>query len=413
MAKDKIYLDYSATTPVINEVFEAMRPYFMEIFGNSSSIHKFGQEARVAVDKSRKICAQFFNCQTSEIIFTSGATEANNLALKGTVRTVLISGQKQIAKPEIIISPIEHHSIIDTARAMQKDGIIVKYVPVDNSGRVIVGELESLITPSTVLVSIMYANNEIGTIQPIEEIAKVISNIKKNSKKSNGVYPLFHTDAVQAVEYLNCDVKELGVDMLTMSAHKIYGPKGVGLLYVKKGTPIARIQDGGAQESAMRAGTTNVAGIVGLGKALEMVKLADKSNILKLRDKLIDGVLKIEKSKLNGSREFRLPNNANFSFEGAEGEGIVVSLDLEGFATSTGSACAAEGLEPSHVLKAIGLSDLDAHASLRITLGRQTTEEEINKIMTALPPIIERLRKISGGQSKRDFEESIPDDFGC
>ncbi|PJE58182.1 MAG: cysteine desulfurase NifS [Candidatus Portnoybacteria bacterium CG10_big_fil_rev_8_21_14_0_10_36_7] len=414
MTKDKIYFDYAATTPVDHEVFEAMKPYFTDIFGNASSIHQFGQEARSAVDNARKISADFFDCKGSEIIFTGGATEANNLALKGILQTLKISGQKQIANPEIIISPIEHHSILDTARALQKEGIVVKYVPVDNFGRIKAGELATLINLNTVLVSVMYANNEIGTIEPIREISNIIAEVKKDAKKSNGIYPLFHTDAVQAVEYLDCNVETLGVDMLTMSAHKIYGPKGVGLLYVKRGTPIARIMDGGAQESGMRAGTTNIASVVGLAKALELIRKQDRSKVMGLRDKLVESVMKqITGVKYNGSKKFRLPNNANFSFEGAEGEGIVVSLDMDGFGASTGSACAAEGLEPSHVLKAIGLSDLDAHASLRLTLGRGTTDEHISKIVTALPPIIDRLRSISGGQAKREFKDKVPDDFGC
>jgi len=274
--------------------------------------------------------------------------------------------------------------------------------------------LEKAIGENTVLVSVMYANNEIGTIQPIAEIGKLIKKIRQERGMP---YPLLHSDAVQAAPYLDCSVEALGVDMLTISAHKIYGPKGVGALFLRQGAPLARIQDGGSHEMGRRAGTMNVAGIVGLGEAVKLLSKQDNQAIAALRDKLIEGVLdKIKGASLNGSREHRLPNNANFSFPGAEGEAIVIMLDQQGIAASTGSACAAEGLEPSHVMRAIGMSDLEAHSSLRLTLGKYTTEDDIKKVLEVLPPIISRLQKLSGGVSEKFNQKAkaaIPDDFGC
>lgn len=414
LKNEKIYLDYSATTPIDQEVFAAMAPYLKDIFGNASSIHRFGQEARQAVDSAREKVARCLGCQASEIIFTGGATESNNLALKGAIRQIKVNSKSPQRDLHIIVSAIEHHSVMDSAKALAKEGIRTTFLPVSQEGIISAGELEKAIEDNTVLISIMYANNEIGAIQPIAEIGQLLKKIRQ---KKGTVYPLFHTDAVQALAYLDCDVSKLGVDMLTISAHKIYGPKGVGALFVKKGVPLARMQDGGNHEMGRRAGTMNVAGIVGLGAAVEFVSRTDKKAIENLRDILIDGILKkIDGAVLNGDRNTRLPNNANFSFPGAEGEAIVISLDQEGIAASTGSACAAEGLEPSHVMRAIGMSDLEAHSSLRLTLGKYTTKKEIERVLETLPPIIERLRKLSGGVAKRFGKKSkaaIPDDFGC
>lgn len=419
--KNKIYLDYAATTPVDPEVFKAMEPYFCADFGNPSSAHQFGQKARAAVEKARAQVAEFLGCQSGEIIFTSGATESNNLAIKGIVYK--IRNQKfypeqsrgaEIQKlPHVITSQIEHHCVLDTCKNLEEGGMAeVTYLPVSKEGLMEVSEIERAIKDNTVLVSIMYANNEIGTIQPIEEIGRLLKKINIG-RSDNKIY--FHTDAVQAINYLNCNVDDLGVDLLSLSAHKFYGPKGVGALYIKEGTPIKKIQDGGAHEFNLRAGTYNTPDIVGLGEAVSKIKNEKLKikNIEKLRDELIDGVLKnIPNSKLNGSPDMRLPNNANFSFPGAEGESVMMALDLEGFAVSTGSACASENLQPSHVMMALGLPHEDAHTSIRVTLGKYTTEEEINKFLVALPKVVERLRKISGTEQVKS-KKKLPDDFGC
>jgi len=429
--KDKIYLDYAATTPLDPEVFEAMKPYFMEDFGNASSAHQFGQKARQGLDKARGEVAEFFGCKPEEVIFNSGATESNNLAIKGIIYKIhssppardLPKGEKskvpaedearqgRQSLPHIITSKIEHHCVLDTCKNLEETKMAeVTYLEVNREGLVEISEVEKAIKENTVLISIMYANNEIGTVQPIEEIGKLVRKINVSRQEKDKIY--FHTDAVQATNYLNCNVDSLGVDLLAISAHKFYGPKGVGVLYIRKGTPIKKIQDGGAHEYDLRAGTYNIGGIVGLGKAISMINGETAQRVKKLRDKLIDGVLKnIPNSKLNGSPEKRLQNNANFSFPGAEGESIMMALDLEGIAVSTGSACASENLQPSHVLTALGLGHEDAHTSIRVTLGKYTNEQEIDKFLEILPKVIERLRKISGsgGQAKK----KLPDDFGC
>jgi cysteine desulfurase len=410
--KTKIYLDYAATTPVDPEVFEAMRPYFTDNFGNASSAHWFGQEARKALDSARAQVAHFLSCAPEEVIFNSGATESNNLAIKGVIYKI---SQKSEAKsqnlPHIITSQIEHHCVLDTFKSLEESGLAeATYLPVNGEGLIDVGELAGAIKENTVLVSIMYANNEIGAVQPIEEIGQLIKGVNLERGQEKKIY--FHSDAVQAINYLNCKVKELGVDLFSMSAHKFYGPKGAGVLYVKKGTPLKKIQDGGAHEFDLRAGTYNIPGIVGLGKAISMVSPAATERIKKLRDKMIDGVSAgIQNSKLNGSRHNRLANNCNFSFPGAEGESIMMALDLEGIAVSTGSACASENLQPSHVLTALGLKPEDSHTSIRVTLGKYTTDQEIDKFLEVLPKVIERLREISGagGEAKK----KLPDDFGC
>ena len=381
-----IYLDNAATTAVDKQVLEAMLPYFSKDFGNASSIHQIGQNARTAIDSAREQVAKFLNCKPVEVVFTGSATESDNIAVLG------------IEKGHIITSSIEHPAILNACKALEKQGIEVSYLPVDKDGIVKIEDIEKAIKESTVLISIIYANNEIGVIQPITEIGRMLKRI--NESRENKIY--FHTDAVQAVNYLICDVGELGVDMLTLSGHKIYGPKGVGVLYVRQGTRLSPIIFGGNQEYVLRPGTENTANIVGLGKAIEMVRENKQSNhkIKELQDKLINGIIKkIPNSTLNGSREHRLPNNANFSFRGAEGEALVIALDQQGIAASTGSACSSGSLEPSHVLLALGLSHLQAHGSLRLTLGRYTTEKEIDKVLEVLSEIIEKLRKISGYKS--------------
>ncbi|OIO48485.1 MAG: hypothetical protein AUJ32_00475 [Parcubacteria group bacterium CG1_02_40_82] len=407
--KNRIYLDYAATTPVDPEVFEAMKPYFGDDFGNPSSAHQFGQKARQGLDKARAQVAEFFGCKPEEIIFTSGATESNNLAIKGVIYKIQNSKFKIQSLPHVITSQIEHHCVLDTCKNLEETGFAqVTYLPVNKEGLVEIEALEKVIKENTVLVSIMYANNEIGTVQPIEEIGKLIK--KLNQLRQQKIY--FHTDAVQAINYLNCKVDALQVDLLSMSAHKFYGPKGVGALYIRKGTPVKKIQDGGAHEYDLRAGTYNIGGIVGLGKAITMINSQTAQRIKKLRDKMVEEVLKlIPNSKLNGSRQHRLQNNANFSFPGAEGESIMMALDQERIAVSTGSACASENLQPSHVLTALGLKPEESHTSIRVTLGKYTKEEEIDRFLEVLPKVVERLRQISG--SGKADKKKLPDDFGC
>ena len=385
----QIYLDYAATTPVDKEVLKAMTPYLKKDFGNPSSLHRFGQKTRSAIDEVRRKVAKFLNCSESEIIFTGSATEANNLAIFGVVRAL----KKKEIKPHIITTKIEHHAVLHPFEELEKEGVEVSFIAPNKEGIVEIDDIQKAIKENTVFISIMYANNEIGTIQPIQKIGKLIARLNKNRKYK--IY--FHTDAVQAVNYLDCNVKELGVDFLTLSAHKIYGPKGVGALFVKQGTPIEPIIYGGGHEFGLRSGTENVAGIVGLGKAIELVEKHknDIKRIKKLQDKIIEEVLKIPNTRLNGSREKRLPNNVNISISGVEGESLVIALDQYGIAVSTGSACSSKELKPSHVLLAIGLSPKEAHGSLRITLGRFTTEEEVDYFLKILPKVVKRLREIS------------------
>jgi len=383
----KIYLDYAATTPVDPKVLRVMSPYLKKEFGNASSIYQLGQKALGAVDEARNTVADFLGCSAQEIIFTGSATEANNLAIFGVIKNLKIS------QSHIIISKIEHHAVLEPCQALEKQGAEVTYLPVDKEGLIQLSDIKKALKKNTVLVSIMYANNEIGTIQSIAEISKLI-------KKTNP-QTIFHTDAVQAANFLDCDVKKLGVDLLTLSGHKIYGPKGVGTLFVKKGTKITPLIYGGGHEMGLRSGTENVAGIVGLAAAIKEIQdpkiKIHNIRIKHLRDKIIKTILKIiPEAKLNGSQIYRLPNNVNISFKGAEGEAMVIASDQKGIAVSTGSACSSKTLEPSHVLRALGLSDEEAHGSLRITLGRQTTQKEIEKLFKVLPSIIQRLRKISG-----------------
>ncbi len=403
MPDKKAYFDHSATTPVDSAVFEAMKPYFFEEFGNASSIHLFGQKAMAAVDEARERVADFLGCKTNEVFFTSGATESDNIVVLGLAK----------AGEHIITSKIEHPAILESCREMEKRGIEVSYIGVDNRGLVSVEEISKTIRNNTVLISIMYVNNEIGTIQPIAEIGQLIKtqNAKRTrstslrvpraeprDKTQNLGKIYFHTDAVQAANYCEMKVDQLGVDLVSLSGHKIYGPKGIGVLYRRSGTPIRPIQFGGHQEKGLRPGTLNVPGIVGFGKAVELISQDKESNkeIKKLRDKLITNILrKIPNSQVNGDLEKRIPSNAHFSFRGVEGESMLLLLDQEGIAVSTGSACSSGSLEPSHVLMSLGIDPLLVHGSLRVTLGKFNTEKDVDYLSKTLPKIVEKLRQMS------------------
>ncbi len=390
----KIYLDNAATTKIDKKVLAAMSPYLKQDFGNPSSLHWFGEKAHNAINKARIQVADFLGCNFLEVFFTGSATESDNFAILGTVRE---AKKKGIAKPHVITSAIEHPAVLEPIKYFEKIGEIeATYLAVGKEGIVKIEDIERNIKENTVLVSVMYANNEIGTIQPIAEIGKVIKRFKIQDSRFK---ILFHSDAVQAANYLDCNVNNLGVDLLTLSGHKIYGPKGIGILYKRKGVDLEPIIFGGHQEKGVRPGTENVAAIVGMGEAIEMISTNYKlqtTNLVKLRDKLLDGILKnIPKTYLNGSRENRLPNNANISFEGIEGESILMALNEKGIAVSTGSACASGSLSPSHVLLGCGYGVERAHSSIRFTLGKYNTKKEIDYILKTLPGIIEQLRKIS------------------
>ncbi len=402
----KIYLDHSATTPVDPEVYEAMKPYFTTNFGNAGSLHSFGLEAKKAVDEARKAIARFLGCDPTEIVFTSGGSESDNLAIRGIASHITrhVSGGEK-SKPHIITSAFEHKAVLDTVKSLEKaGGIEATYIKPGAGGVIKVEDVKNAIRDNTALVSIMYVNNEIGTIQPIREIGKLISERRK--AKGERIY--FHTDAVQAAEYLPMNVNDLNVDLLTMAAHKIYGPKGVGLLYVRKGTPIMPEITGGGQERGVRAGTENVAGIIGFAKAVRLIANVkyQMSNVKLLRDRLIDGILStIPDSILNGNRAKLAPHIANISFVNAEGESILLNLDFLGIAVSTGSACTSRTLEPSHVLTSMGIPPEKAHGSIRFSLGQETTDEEINKVLEVLPDIIKRLRQMSPFKTHMNDEQ--------
>ncbi|MBP7247811.1 MAG: cysteine desulfurase NifS [Negativicutes bacterium] len=380
----QIYFDNAATTAVEPEVVETMLPYFTEAFGNASSPHGYGRSARKEMEKARDQVASLIGAQPEEIIFTSGGTESDNLALFG-----VLEAQEKKGK-HIITSLVEHHAVLHTCEYLEKIGKAeVTYLPVDENGLVDPQAVEKAIRPDTVLISIMLANNEIGTIQPIAEIGKI-------AKKHQVT---LHTDAVQAVGAISVDVNELNVDLLTLTAHKIYGPKGIGALFVRKGTRIKPLIHGGSHERNLRAGTESVVQIIGLGKAAEIAQRELKENgerITKLRDYIVSEVLeKIPYSRLNGDGIRRLPNNVNMSFSFLEGEALLLMLDMKGIACSSGSACTSGSLDPSHVLLAIGLDHETAHGSLRITLGRHSTKEEADYLIQELPPIVARLRMMS------------------
>lgn len=378
-----VYLDNSATTPVKPEVLEAMLPYLKEEYGNPSSIYRKASASQAAVSKAREQVANALGAESSEIFFTACGTEADNWAIKGAA----FANQKK--GKHIISSQIEHHAVLHSLEYLEKQGFSVTYLPVDSEGKVSPEDLKNAITDETILVTIMMANNEIGTIEPIKELAEIAHEKKV----------LFHTDAVQAVGSVPVDVKELGIDMLSLSAHKFGGPKGVGALYIKKGTKIDTFMHGGAQERNRRAGTENVAGIAGLGEAITLATKnlpAKIKRIETLRNKLIDGVLKaIPDSHVNGSLIDRLPGNANFCFRYIEGEALLLRLDAKGVAASSGSACTSGSLDPSHVLLALGLPHEIAHGSLRLSIGEQNTEEDIDYVLEILPDIVQILRMMS------------------
>lgn len=408
MSKQRIYFDHSATTPVDKTVLKEMLPYFDGKYGNPSSIHGFGQEALRGIDEARERLSVSLNSSFEEIIFTSGATESNNLAIKGFFKAIKKKGVK---KPHIITSLIEHSAVLEPCADLVKEGARLDHVPVDASGVVDLKKLEAMICEDTVLVTIMYVNSEIGSVQPIREIGKIIKKInekrvrewQKRRPKDRGEKPeriYFHTDATQALNFFECNTAYFHVDMLSLSGHKIYGPKGVGALYVRKGTPMEAIQLGGHHESGFRSGTLNSAGIIGLGKAVSLlsreVQEKDNKKIAKLRDLLVDGIIKaVPDVILNTNRDVSTPAHAHFSFLGIEGESMLISLDFEGIAVSTGSACASGSLKASHVLIAMGMRKEVAHNSIRFSLGKNNTEAEIKTLLRVLPPIAKRLRDIN------------------
>jgi cysteine desulfurase len=385
----RIYLDYAATTPMRSEVLEAMQPYLTEVFGNPSSIYSYGHEAKAGVDKARTAVASLLGAREEEIVFTGGGTEADNFAIKG------IGFANRSKGNHIITSSIEHHAVLETCQFMETQGFAVTYLQVDKYGMVDPDDVKNAITPETILITIMHANNEIGTIQPISEIGRIA--------REAGVY--FHTDAVQTAGHIPSDVNELNVDMLSTSAHKLYGPKGVGALYLRKGTRIIPLIHGGEQENNRRASTENVAGIVGFGKAAELAKLelkVESTRIAAMRDRLVNSLEKnIDEIQLNGHRTRRLPNNINLTVAYTEGESIVLNLDLKGICASTGSACTSSSLEPSHVLVAIGLPQEIAYSSFRMTLGKWNTDEDIDRVIQVLPEVIADLRSMSPLYKKR------------
>ncbi len=382
--KRTVYMDHAATTPLDPQVLEAMLPYLTEKFGNASSVYRLGQEARKAIDEARADVAQILNCTPREIIFTSCGSESDNLAIRG------VAFMNRERGNHIITFPIEHHAVSHTCEQLEKHfGFQVTYMPVDSHGRVDPAQVEKAITDKTILITIMYANNEVGTIEPIAEIGKIA--------RAHEIP--FHTDAVQAGGSLNLDVQKLNVDLLSLSAHKFYGPKGVGVLYLRRGVRILPTQTGGAHELNRRAGTENVAGIVGLAKALKLAHQRREENnekVIALRDRLIEGILSsIPDSELTGHPKERLPNNASFAIKYVEGEGMLLSLDMMGIAASSGSACTSASLEPSHVLLAMGIPPEVAHGSLRLTLGHENSEEDVDYLLEVLPGIVKRLRSMS------------------
>lgn len=378
-----VYADNAATTPVSPTVFEAMKPFYTDLYGNPSSLYAIGRDAKKHLELARADVASCLGVEPHEIFFTSGGSESDNWAIKGVAHQLAKKGKKHI-----ITSKFEHHAVLHTCAALEQEGFSVTYLDVHSDGLVRPEELEAAIREDTALVTIMYANNEIGTIQPIPELGAIC--------KKHGV--LFHTDAVQAAGNVPIQMKEQNIDLLSLSAHKLHGPKGVGVLAVRKGVSLPNLIDGGAQERGRRAGTENVAGIVGLSVALkEACATMDERNkrLRSMRDRLIDGALQIERSHLNGDRAKRLPGNVNLCFEGIEGESLLLLLDLNGICGSSGSACTSGSLDPSHVLLAIGLPHEIAHGSLRLSLSDQNTEEDVDYILEVLPGIVERLRSMS------------------
>lgn len=387
-----IYLDHAATTPVHPEVLATMLRYFNPLYGNASSVHGFGRQGRMALDRARETVAKAIGAEPNEIYFTSGGTESDNIALMGVAEARRDKGR------HIITSSIEHHAILDTCAHLEKEGFEVTYLPVNADGLVSLTDVNAAIRPDTILISIGHANNEVGTVQPLAEIGAIA--------KAHGVY--LHTDAVQSFGTLPIDVNEMKIDLLSLSGHKIYGPKGIGALYVRRGTRVNPIQHGGGQERKLRPGTENVPGIVGLAKAVElaMQEMATRAeHMTHLRDKLIAGLMTVPEVKLNGHAEQRLPGNVNVSVKYVEGESLILSLDLRGIAVSSGSACTSGSLDPSHVLLAMGLDHLQAHGSLRLTLGRDTSESDIDYVIEVFPEVVEKLRAMSPLYNRLEREE--------
>ncbi len=383
-----VYLDHAGTTPLDSKVLEAMVPYFTQRFGNPSSLHSVGQEARYALDEARERVAGVLNCRSREIVFTAGGTESDNAAIHGVATALHETGN------HIVTSSVEHHAVLHACQYLESQGFEVTYLSVDADGMVQPEAVYNAINERTTLVSIMYGNNEIGTINPISEIAK---SVKKRAEELSRTI-VFHTDAVQAAGYLSLDVAELGVDLLSLSGHKFHGPKGTGVLYMKRGSPYLPLIHGGGQERERRSGTENIPGIIGLSVALEAadtVRGETSQRCAALRDRIIDSVLQqIPGSRLNGHATQRLPNNANFSFTGVEGEPILLGLDMAGIAASSGSACSSGSLEPSHVLLALGQSAEIARGSLRLTLGRDNTVDEVEYLLGVLVDLVQRLRQL-------------------
>lgn len=379
----EIYFDNAATTKPRKEVIDKMLPYITEKYGNPSSIYKIARENKEAVDEARQAVAEAINAKPNEIYFTAGGSESDNWALKGIADSCSDKGK------HIITTAIEHHAILHTCEYLESKGFEVTYLPVDEYGIISVEELKSAIREDTILISVMFANNEIGSVQPIAEIGKIA--------REKGI--VFHTDAVQAVGHLPIDVEEMNIDLLSLSGHKLYGPKGIGALYVRKGIKLKPFIHGGAQERGRRAGTENVPGIVGLGEAVRLASAEmeeERTRLVSLRDRLIEGILtSIPHSRLNGHPEKRLPGNVNISFEFIEGESMLLLLDMKGICASSGSACTSGSLDPSHVLLAIGLPHEKAHGSLRLTLGHFNTDEDVDVVLRELPPIVQRLREMS------------------
>jgi cysteine desulfurase len=388
---NRIYMDHSATTPVAPEVLQAMLPYFSQKFGNASSLHSYGLEAKEALEESREKVARLLKADNEEIVFTSGGTESDNLAILGIARKNTTLGR------HIITSSIEHPAILETCRALEREGFSVTRLPVNRDGLIDPSDLEKAIRPDTILISIMHANNEIGTIQPLEEIGRIAAKREI----------ILHTDAVQSAGKIPTDVDALGVDLLSLSSHKFYGPKGVGALYIRRGTKIASLSFGGGHERGMRSGTENVAGIVGLGKAADLASegmASEGRRLADLRDRLAGQVLEnVEDSWVNGSMKRRLPGSLNFGFKYVEGESLLLFLDSKGIAVSTGSACSSHKLEPSHVLLALGLQPEECHGSLRITMGRSNSIEEADYVSGCIAEAVARFRGISAlGRRQED-----------
>ncbi len=386
----RIYLDNNATTPLAPEVFEAMKPYLIdEGFGNASSIHWYGQRAKAALEEARESVARLINAQASEIVFTSGGTESDNTALFGVVAAAAADSHGADRPAHLITTTIEHHAVLYAAQALEARGVRVTYVPVGSSGVVDPGDIERAITPETALISVMHSNNELGSIQPVEEISRIA--------REHGI--VFHTDAVQSAGKIPIDVKKLGVHLLSLSAHKLYGPKGVGALYIRKGTSLRPLMYGGHHERDRRPGTENVSGIVGFGRAAELAiqGLCDESHrIAALRGRLEEGILQqVSDATVHCSRSPRLPNTSSIRFDHVEGEGFVIAADLLGLACSTGAACSSGSLEPSHVLSAIGMSKEQARSTIRFSLGRHNTEDDIHQAVEIIPQVVERLRSLS------------------